>query len=114
MCDHHHPAYSSYEISLPKHAEHSKAVDQPIAALMQDLKQCGLLEDTIAWRGSELGRTPYAQNNGTGRDHDPRGFTTWLAGGGFQPGYSHGATEELGFQGIEGRVVNEILGNEFV
>ncbi|TWT75162.1 DUF1501 domain-containing protein [Allorhodopirellula solitaria] len=97
------PAWDQHS-NLPKHADHAQAVDQPIAALMQDLKQRGLLEDTIIWWGSEFGRTPYAQNNGTGRDHNPRGFTVWLAGGGFQPGRSHGATDEFGFQGVEGRV----------
>ncbi|TWU19463.1 DUF1501 domain-containing protein [Allorhodopirellula heiligendammensis] len=97
------PAWDQHS-NLPKHADHARAVDQPVAALLQDLKQRGLLDDTIVWWGSEFGRTPYAQDNGTGRDHNPRGFTVWLAGGGFQSGYSHGATDEFGFQGVEGRV----------
>lgn len=97
------PAWDQHS-NLPKHAEHAQAVDQPIAALLVDLKQRGLLDDTIIWWGSEFGRTPYAQDNGTGRDHNPRGFTVWLAGGGFRPGHTHGATDEFGFQGIEGRV----------
>ncbi|EMI19014.1 secreted protein containing DUF1501 [Rhodopirellula maiorica SM1] len=97
------PAWDQHS-NLPKHATHARAVDKPIAALLTDLKQRGLLEDTIVWWGSEFGRTPYAQDNGTGRDHNPRGFTVWLAGGGFRSGHSHGATDEFGFRSIAGRV----------
>ncbi len=89
---------------LPKHAEHARAVDRPIAALLQDLKQRGLLEDTIVWWGGEFGRTPYSEGKGTGRDHNPGGFTVWVAGGGFKPGMTYGETDEFGFQGISGRV----------
>lgn len=97
------PAWDQHS-NIPKHADHAAAVDKPVAALLQDLKERGLLEDTIVWWGSEFGRTPYAQENGTGRDHNPAGFTVWLAGGGFKRGYTHGATDEFGFRGIEGRV----------
>lgn len=97
------PAWDQHS-NLPKHATHAKAVDKPISALLTDLKQRGLLEDTIVWWGGEFGRTPYAQANGTGRDHNPGGFTVWLAGGGFRPGFSHGETDEFGFQGINGKV----------
>ncbi len=97
------PAWDQHS-NLPKHAEHAAAVDQPIAALLQDLKQRGLMDDTIVWWGSEFGRTPYAQENGTGRDHNPAGFTVWLMGGGFKPGFTHGLSDEFGFRGIEGRV----------
>ena len=90
--------------NLPKHAEHALAVDKPVAALVQDLKARGLLEDTIVWWGGEFGRTPYAERNGTGRDHNPGGFTVWLAGGGFKVGSSFGATDEFGFQAVENRV----------
>ena len=55
-------------------------MDRPIAGLLADLKRRGLLEDTLVWWGSEFGRTPYAEKNGTGRDHNPGGFTVWLAG----------------------------------
>ena len=65
---------------LSQHEAQAKAVDKPIAGLLQDLKQRGLLEDTIVWFSGEFGRTPYAQKNGTGRDHNAEGFTTWLAG----------------------------------
>ncbi len=97
------PAWDQHS-NLPKHADHAAAVDKPIAGLLQDLKQRGLLEDTIVWWGSEFGRTPYAQENGTGRDHNPGGFTVWLVGGGFKRGYTHGATDELGFRAVEGRI----------
>lgn len=97
------PAWDQHS-NLPKHAEHAAAVDQPIAALLEDLKQRGLMDDTIVWWGSEFGRTPYAQENGTGRDHNPAGFTVWLMGGGFKPGFTHGLSDEFGFRGIEGRV----------
>jgi len=97
------PAWDQHS-NLPRHSTHARAVDKPIAALLTDLKQRGLLEDTIVWWGSEFGRTPYAQDNGTGRDHNPRGFTVWLAGGGFRGGHSHGETDEFGFRSIAGRV----------
>ena len=97
------PAWDQHS-NLPKHAEHALAVDRPIAALIEDLKQRGLLDDTIVWWGGEFGRTPYAQNNGTGRDHNPEGFTVWLAGGGFKPGLAFGQTDEFGHRAIAGRV----------
>jgi arylsulfatase A-like enzyme len=79
-------------------------VDKPVAGLLSDLKRRGLLEDTLVWFGGEFGRTPYAERNGTGRDHNPGGFTMWLAGGGVQPGIAHGATDEFGHHAIEGKV----------
>ena len=82
----------------------AKAVDKPIAGLLQDLNRRGLLEDTLVWWGGEFGRTPYAQNNGTGRDHNPGGFTMWLAGGGVKPGFSFGATDKFGAKSIENKV----------
>jgi uncharacterized protein (DUF1501 family) len=97
------PAWDQHS-NLPKHADHAKAVDRPISALLSDLQRRGLLEDTIVWWGGEFGRTPYSQSNGTGRDHNPRGFTVWLAGGGFRPGFAHGSTDEFGFQAVEGKV----------
>ena len=97
------PAWDQHS-NLPKHAEHALAVDKPIAGLLHDLKQRGLLEDTIVWWGGEFGRTPYAEKNGTGRDHNPGGFTVWLAGGGVKPGFSFGATDEFGSQAIQDKV----------
>jgi hypothetical protein len=90
--------------NMPKHEDHARAVDKPVAALVRDLKARGLLEDTIVWWGGEFGRTPYAQQNGTGRDHNPGGFSVWLAGGGFKAGTAFGATDEYGFQAVENRV----------
>ncbi|MCS7465607.1 DUF1501 domain-containing protein [Stieleria sp. ICT_E10.1] len=97
------PAWDQHS-NLPKHATHAKAVDRPIAALLADLKRRGLLEDTIVWWGGEFGRTPYSQSNGTGRDHNPAGFTVWLAGGGFRPGMAYGRTDEFGFASIQNKV----------
>ena len=97
------PAWDQHS-NLPKHGDHARAVDRPIAGLLADLKQRGLLDDTIVWWGGEFGRTPYAEKNGTGRDHNPRGFTVWLAGGGFKPGFAHGATDDYGHQAVAGRV----------
>ncbi len=97
------PAWDQHS-NMPKHEEHARKVDKPVAALLADLKQRGLLEDTIVWWGGEFGRTPYAQNNGTGRDHNPGGFTVWLAGGGIKPGIAYGATDEFGHAAIENKV----------
>jgi hypothetical protein len=71
------PAWDQHS-NMKKHGDHAKAVDKPVAALLTDLKQRGLLEDTIVWWGAEFGRTPYAEKNGTGRDHNPAGFSVWL------------------------------------
>ncbi len=97
------PAWDQHS-NLPKHADHARAVDQPGAALLTDLKQRGLLEDTIVWWGGEFGRTPYAEKNGTGRDHNPGGFTVWLAGGGVKSGFALGATDELGHLAVKDKV----------
>lgn len=79
-----------------------KEVDQGAAALLADLKQRDMLKDTIVIFGSEFGRTPMAQGNG--RDHHLAGFTMWMAGGGFKPGFQYGATDELGYHAVENRV----------
>ncbi len=97
------PAWDQHS-DLPMHAQHARAVDKPIAGLLEDLARRGLLQDTIVWWGGEFGRTPYAQQNGTGRDHNPGGFTVWLAGGGFKPGFAFGQTDEFGHQAIAGKV----------
>ena len=97
------PAWDQHS-NMPKHKDHALAVDKPIAGLLQDLKARGLLEDTIVWWGGEFGRTPYAEKNGTGRDHNAGGFTVWLAGGGFKPGVSYGATDEFGHLAVENKV----------
>lgn len=78
-------------------------VDQPIAALLADLKQRDLLKDTLVVWAGEFGRTPFAQFD-NGRDHNNRAFTIWLAGGGVKSGYRHGVSDEYGREGVEGRV----------
>lgn len=89
--------------NLKKHEKHARAVDQPVAGLLQDLKARGLLDDTLVWWGGEFGRTPFAQGR-DGRDHNPNGFTMWLAGGGVRQGLIYGATDDFGYRAIEGRV----------
>ncbi|MGC6550672.1 MAG: DUF1501 domain-containing protein [Rubripirellula sp.] len=84
------------------HTKYCGAVDQPIAALLADLKQRGLLDETLGVWGGEFGRTPMSEK-GDGRDHNPTGFTMWMAGGGVQGGQVIGATDELGLYAIEDR-----------
>ena len=87
-----------------------KDSDRPIAALILDLKQRGLLDETLVVWGGEFGRTPMwenragVQNTLVGRDHQGEAFTMWMAGGGLKKGYVHGKTDEIGYRGIEGRV----------
>lgn len=83
------------------HGKLAEQVDRPIAGLLADLKQRGLLDETIVVFGTEFGRSPGAE--GTGRDHHPNGFSAWLAGGGIKGGVTHGATDELGFHAVEDR-----------
>jgi len=97
------PAWDQHS-NLPKHADHARAVDKPIAGLLEDLSDRGLLDDTIVWWGGEFGRTPYAEKNGTGRDHNPEGFTVWLCGGGIKPGIAFGQTDEFGHRAIADKV----------
>ena len=97
------PAWDQHS-NLPKHGDHARAVDKPIAGLLTDLKQRGLLDDTIVWWGGEFGRTPYAEKNGTGRDHNPSGFSQWIAGGGVKKGFAYGATDEFGHYAVEDKV----------
>jgi hypothetical protein len=75
-------------------------IDQPIAGLLTDLQQRGMLKDTLVLWAGEFGRTPFAQN-GDGRDHNNKGFTTWMAGGGVKGGFSYGATDETGAEAVE-------------
>ncbi len=80
------------------------ATDRASAALVADLKQRGLLEDTIVIWGGEFGRTPMVQGGNDGRDHHPNGFSYWVAGGGFRPGLTWGETDDLGFNAVKDRV----------
>jgi Protein of unknown function (DUF1501) len=84
------------------HAKACREVDQPIAALLKDLKRRGLLDETLVVWGTEFGRTPGTQNK-NGRDHHPFGFSIWMAGGGIKGGVAHGKTDELGFHAVENR-----------
>ena len=89
--------------NMPKHMDHARATDKPVAGLLADLKQRGLLEDTLVWWSGEFGRTPFSQGK-DGRDHNPRGFSCFLAGGGVKPGFAYGATDEIGGVAVENRV----------
>lgn len=84
------------------HARNSARVDRPIGALLRDLKQRGLLDETLVVWATEFGRTPGSERS-DGRDHHPYGFSVWLAGGGIRGGVAHGATDELGFHAVEDR-----------
>lgn len=88
------------QTALPESCE---ATDQPVAALLADLKARDMLKDTLVVWAGEFGRTPYAQS-GTGRDHNNKGYTIWMAGGGVKSGLSYGATDELGYQAVENPV----------
>ena len=85
------------------HAANALAVDQPIGALLTDLKQRGMLDETLVIWSGEFGRTPFAQGT-DGRDHDPFAFSIWLAGGGIRGGTIYGETDEFGYKAIENRV----------
>ncbi|QDT60412.1 hypothetical protein SV7mr_29340 [Stieleria bergensis] len=84
------------------HTKNSKSVDQPIAGLIKDLKQRGLLDSTLVVWAGEFGRTPFAQGS-NGRDHNPFGFTIWMAGGGIKGGVSIGATDQWGYRAVQDR-----------
>jgi hypothetical protein len=94
-------AWDAHSQIRKNHSDLARQVDRPIAGLLRDLKQRGLLEETIVVWGTEFGRTPGAE--GDGRDHHPHGFSAWLAGGGIRGGVVHGATDELGFHAVENR-----------
>ncbi|MDA7916268.1 DUF1501 domain-containing protein [Verrucomicrobia bacterium] len=85
------------------HTKNALASDQPISGLLTDLKQRGMLDDTLIVWGTEFGRTPVVQGK-DGRDHNPAGFTVWLSGAGVKPGYSHGATDDFGYYAQENKV----------
>jgi len=85
------------------HTKNAAEVDKPIAGLLSDLKSRGLLDDTLVLWGGEFGRTPTAQGT-NGRDHNPHGFTMWMAGGGVKGGYAYGATDDYGYYATEDRM----------
>ena len=85
------------------HGMNARAIDQPTAALLRDLRQRGLLDQTLVVWAGEFGRTPFAQGS-DGRDHNEHGFSVWMAGGGVRPGFAYGATDEWGYRAVENRL----------
>ena len=85
------------------HEKNAREVDLPIAGLLTDLKNRGMLDDTLVWWGSEFGRTPTCEGT-NGRDHNPEGFTMWLAGGGVKGGFRYGSTDDYGYYAAEDKV----------
>lgn len=98
-----HVQWDQHSDLLKGHTKNALEVDRPIAGLLTDLKRRGLLEDTLVLWGGEFGRTPVAQGS-NGRDHNPEGFTMWMAGGGVKPGFRYGATDEYGYYAVENRM----------
>jgi len=92
--------WDSHENLAKDHGELGTALDRPVAGLLKDLKARGLLEDTIVYWTTEFGRMPWSQGS-KGRDHNPFGFTSWLAGGGFKGGTTYGATDEWSYKAID-------------
>ena len=98
-----HDRWDQHKNLKKGHEDNARAVDQPIAALIKDLRQRGMLDETlIVWAG-EFGRTPFAQGT-NGRDHNQFGFTVWMAGGGIKPGTIYGATDEWGYKAIQDKL----------
>lgn len=95
-----HDRWDQHKNLVGGHADNARAVDQPIAALLTDLKRRGLLQSTLVVWSGEFGRTPFAQGD-NGRDHNPFGFSLWMAGGGVRGGTVHGATDEYGYKAVE-------------
>ena len=97
-----HDGWDAHKKLYENHTQKCRQVDQPIAGLLKDLKQRGLLDETLVVWATEFGRTPGAEKS-DGRDHHPYGFSVWMAGGGIKGGVTHGATDELGFHAVEHR-----------
>ena len=101
-----HGAGSKWDSHAKLEENHSKlcrAMDKPVAGLLRDLKSRGLLESTLVVWGGEFGRTPMSEK-GDGRDHNPTGFTMWMAGGGVKGGQTIGTTDEVGLHAVENRL----------
>ena len=96
-------AWDAHDDLKKNHDLHCMETDRPIAALLDDLKERGLLDTTLVVWGGEFGRSPVAES-GKGRDHHPHGFTMWMAGGGVKPGTVYGATDDFGYHAVENRV----------
>ncbi len=103
-----HNGYQQWDHHMDIHGrlpEMCRKTDQPSAALVKDLKSRGMLESTLVHWGGEMGRLPIIETNQpVGRDHNPYGFSMWLAGGGIKAGHVHGQTDELGFKAVEGHM----------
>lgn len=97
-------SWDGHENIVKNHNGFAGETDRPIAALLADLEQRGLLDETLVVWGGEFGRLPIVQKGGTGRDHNPHAFTVWMAGGGVKGGVHHGATDEVGFKAAQDRV----------
>jgi hypothetical protein len=95
--------WDQHEKLVSGHEKIAKAVDLPISGLLADLKARGLLDDTLVLWGAEFGRTPYTEGT-DGRDHNPEGYSVWLAGGGVKAGIAYGRTDEFGFSAVENKV----------
>ncbi len=97
--------WDGHEDMRTNHGKNAAILDGPLAALIRDLKQRGMLADTLVVLTTEFGRLPITEGLGEGgRDHNPEGFTSWMVGPGLKPGYSHGATDELGYRAVESPV----------
>ncbi|MCB1245574.1 MAG: DUF1501 domain-containing protein, partial [Verrucomicrobiae bacterium] len=104
-----HEGWDAHSDIIGNHKKNCAATDQASAALVADLKQRGLLDETLIVWGGEFGRTPMVESNpalgrAKGRDHHPQAYTMWMAGGGVKPGLTYGKTDELGFNIIENPV----------
>jgi hypothetical protein len=99
--------WDGHEDVVANHTQEAGLIDKPVAGLLKDLRQRGLLEDTLVLFTTEFGRTPFTQSAedevGKGRDHNQYGFSVWLAGAGLKPGFAYGATDEVGWKAVENR-----------
>jgi arylsulfatase A-like enzyme len=100
--------WDGHEDMRRNHGREAERIDQPVAGLLRDLRQRGMLDETLVLFTSEFGRTPFTQSNagqlGTGRDHNQYGFSIWMAGGGLRRGIAYGATDAVGMKAVENRV----------
>jgi hypothetical protein len=93
--------WDGHKVLEQQYSKHGPVLDQPVAALLRDLKQRGMLKDTLVVWCTEFGRMPTFQKGASGRDHNPSGFTCWLAGGGVKAPFEYGATDEFGYKAVE-------------
>ena len=100
--------WDGHENMVRNHGREAGRIDKPVAGLLRDLRQRGMLDDTLVVFTSEFGRTPFTQSNagvlGIGRDHNQNGFTVWLAGAGLKPGIAYGNTDDFGYKAVENRM----------